>query len=189
MPRLRFSTAKEVFDAFPSAYDDIRAAPTGDMPISFLQTLRRSETPEDAITFLAYALGRREAVWWAAQSVRQLGRIDVGQEDAMLLAAEIWVRDPEDLHRREALRLGMTSNRRLATTWVALAAAWSGGNIAPGSQGIVAATPEMTPKAVRTGILVALATVTARDRASRLQLCVDGGLRLMQHAEGNDQRG
>lgn len=179
MPRPRFTTAKEVFDAFPSAHEDMRAAPTGEAPVVFLQTLRRSETPEDAVTFLAYALGRREAVWWAAQSVRQLCRIAAGQVDAPLQAAEEWVRDPEDRCRREALRLGMASNRRLATTWVALAAAWSGGNIAPG-QGIVAATPEMTPKAVRTSILVALATVTARDRASRLQVCVDAGIRLMQ---------
>ncbi|MCJ2033865.1 DUF6931 family protein [Methylobacterium sp. J-068] len=179
MARQRFSTAQEVFDTFPSACDDIRAAPTAEAPMTFLEALRNSGTPEDAVTFLAYALGRREAVWWAAQSVRLLGRIGAGQEDAMLLAAEDWVRDPEDQRRREALRLGMGSDRRLATTWVALAAAWSGGNVAPG-QGAVMATPEMTPKAVRTGILVALATVTARERASRLQLCVDAGLRLMK---------
>lgn len=183
MSRLRFTTALEVFDAFPSARDDIRAAPTPEAPAAFLDALRRSDTPEDAVTFLAYALGRREAVWWAAQSVRLLGRIASGGEDAMLRAAEGWVRDPDDLRRREALRLGMASDRRLATTWVALAAAWSGGNVAPG-QAVVMATPEMTPKAARTGILVALATVTARERASRLQLCVDAGARLMQAGTG-----
>jgi len=178
MARSRFSTAQEVFDTFPSACDDIRAAPTAEAPLTFLDALRNSGTPEDAVTFLAYALGRREAVWWASQSVRLLSQIGIGQEDAMLLAAEDWVRDPEDQRRREALRLGMGSDRRLATTWVALAAAWSGGDVAPG-QGGVMATPEMTPKAVRTSILVALATVTARERANRLQLCVDAGVRLM----------
>ena len=71
-------------------------------------------------------------------------------------SAEAWVRDPDDLLRRNALRLGMGGNQRLATPWVALAAGWSGGNVGP-SHAVVPASPEMTPKAVRTAILVALA--------------------------------
>ncbi|KQO91899.1 hypothetical protein ASF36_18775 [Methylobacterium sp. Leaf90] len=179
MSATRFSTAREVFAAFPSTERDINAPPSDEPPLQFLQRLRRSETPEDAVSFLAYALGRREAVWWAAQSVRLLCRIAVGQEDAPLGAAEAWVRDPEDLRRREALRLGMTGNQRLATPWVALAAGWSGGNVGPSAQAVVQATPEMTPRAVRTAILVALATVSARDRSSRLQACIDIGVPLM----------
>ncbi|WHQ68578.1 DUF6931 family protein [Methylorubrum extorquens] len=179
MSATRFSTAREVFAAFPSTERDINAPPSDEPPLPFLQRLRCSETPEDAVSFLAYALGRREAVWWAAQSVRLLCRIAVGQEDAPLGAAEAWVRDPEDLRRREALRLGMTANQRLATPWVALAAGWSGGNVGPSAQAVVQATPEMTPRAVRTAILVALATVSARDRSSRLQACIDIGVPLM----------
>lgn len=179
----RFSTARDLFAAFPSAERDISAAVTEEAALPFLQRLRHSETPEDAVSFLSYALGRREAVWWAAQSVRLLCRITVGQEDAALQAAESWVRDPDDLRRREALRLGMTGNQRLATPWVALAAGWVGGNVGPSAQAVVQATPEMTPKAVRTAILVALATVTARDRSSRLQACIDIGIPLMDRGE------
>lgn len=182
MPGSRFNTAREVFQAFPSTDDDISAKPTDDPPLAFLAALRRSETPEDAVSFLAYALGRREAVWWGAQSVRFLAKVHPGAEDAPLQAAEAWVRDPDDQRRREALRLGMTGNRRLATCWVALAAGWSGGNIGPSADAVVAATPEMTPRAVRTAILVALATVSAKDRGSRLQTCVDTGLPLLKGA-------
>lgn len=184
MAGTRFSTARDLYAAFPSTERDINASPTDEPPGLFLQRLRQSETPEDAVSFLAYALGRREGVWWSAQSVRLLCRIAAGQEDAPLQAAETWVRDPDDLHRREALRLGMTGDHRLATSWVALAAGWSGGNIGPSAQALVPATPEMTPKAVRTAILVALATVGARDRASRLQGCIDIGVPLMRRAEG-----
>ena len=165
----RFSTARDLYAAFPSTERDINADPTDEPPLAFLQRLRQSETPEDGVSFLAYALGRREGVWWAAQSVRLLCRIAAGQEDASLQAAESWVRDPDDLLRREALRLGMTGNHRIATPWVALAAGWSGGNIGPSAHSVVQATPEMTPKAVRTSILVALATVGARDRSNRLR--------------------
>ncbi|MCB4805506.1 hypothetical protein QO001_005509 [Methylobacterium brachiatum] len=175
----RFSTARDLFAAFPSAERDFTAGPTDEPPLPFLERVRHSETPEDGVSLLAYALGRREAVWWGAQSVRLLCRIAVGQEDAPLQAAENWVRDPDDLLRREALRLGMTSNQRLATPWVALAAGWSGGNVGPSAQAIVQATPEMTPRAVRTAVLVALATVSARDRSNHLQACIDLGVSLM----------
>ena len=175
----RFSSARDVFAAFPSAQQDISAEPNDEPPQAFLERLRRGRTPEDAVSLLAYVLGRREAVWWAVQSVRLLARISAGQEDTPLQAAEAWVRDPDDLTRRGALRLGMTGNHRLATTWVALAAGWSGGNIGPSHHALVPATPEMTPKAVRTAILVALATVNARDRENRLQACIDMGIPLM----------
>lgn len=184
MAGTRFSTAREVFLAFPSAQGDISAAPSDQPPLVFLEAVRRSGTPEDGISLLAYALGRREAVWWAAQSVRLLMRIAPGQEDAPLLAAEAWVRDPDDRARREALRLGAGAPPQLATAWVALAAGWSGGNIGPSAQAVVAATPELTPRAVRTAILGALATVTARERAQRLQACIEIGVPLMRGEAG-----
>ena len=184
MSATRFSSARDLFAAFPTAGQDISAPPGDEPPLVFLERLRHSSTPEDAVSLLAYALGRREAVWWAAQSVRLLARIAPGQEDAPLQAAEAWVRDPDDLRRRDALRLGMGGNHRLATTWVALAAGWSGGNIGPNAQAVVPATPEMTPKAVRTAILVALATVSARERRIRLQASIDIGMPLMRARDG-----
>ncbi|MFD0935000.1 DUF6931 family protein, partial [Methylobacterium trifolii] len=74
----RFSTAQEIFEAFPSAERDISAGPSDAPPLVYLEGLRRSGTPEDGVSLLAYALGRREAVWWAAQSVRLLLRIAAG---------------------------------------------------------------------------------------------------------------
>lgn len=185
MARPRFAAAREVFEAFPGAARII-ATPASDEPAPvFLRSLLGGPTPEDAVAFAAFALGRREAVWWAAHSVRLFGRLAAGQEDAMLGAAENWVREPDDGRRREALRLGMTGDPNLATTWVALAAGWSGGSIAPTNHGHVAATPEMTPKAVRTSILVALARVGARERAASLTACVGAGAKLMQDQGGS----
>lgn len=181
MSRLRFAAAREVFDAYPGLADDIRAQPSGDPPIAYLRALAAGETPEDALTFCAYALGRREAVWWGCQCVRSVAAVAPGGEDACLRAAEDWVREPEDGRRVAALRLGGTSDRRGATPWLALAAGWSGGNISTVEGGFVASQPEMTAKAVRTAILIALARVGAKDRGQRLGLCVDGGARLMQH--------
>ena len=181
MARLRFETAKEVFEAFPDLVDDIGSPPTGERPIVFVRTLATGETPEDALTFGAFALARREAVWWGCQCVRAIAQVGPGQEDPYLGAAERWVREPEDEHRLTALRLGNESNQRQATHWLALAAGWSGGNISPVEGGNVPTKPDMTPKAIRTAILTALARVPAKDRATRLAGCVDGAVKLMQH--------
>lgn len=185
MPRSRFVAARDVFEAFPGAAAIIGTAASDEPVASFLETLLAGPTPEDAVAFAAFALGRREAVWWAARSVRLFGRIAPGQEDAPLGVAEGWVRDPEDGRRREALRLGMAGDPRLATTWVALAAGWSGGNIAPGEQGYVPAGPEMTPKAARTAILVALAQVSARERGSSLAASIEAAAKLMVDDAGS----
>lgn len=180
MSRLRFTTAHEVFEAFPTAADDIKSASTNDTPLVFMRTLATSGTPEDAVTFCAYTLGRREAVWWACQCVRAIAQVQPGGEHETLRAAEDWVREPDEERRQTALKLGMGNDRRTPFPWLALAAAWSGGNISPMEGAFVTAGPQMTARAVRIAILVALANVGARDRGPRLQLCVDGGLRLMQ---------
>lgn len=180
MPRLRFTTAAEVFEAFPTASDDMHAKPTADAPQAFMRGLAKSATPEDAVTFCAYTLGRREAVWWACQCVRTIAQIAPGGEDATLKAAEEWVRDPAEQRRAAALGLGMAADRRAPTHWLALAAAWSGGNISPVDGNFLPAGSHMTARAARIAILVALANVGARERGPRLQICIEGGLRLMQ---------
>ncbi|NNM74642.1 DUF6931 family protein [Enterovirga aerilata] len=181
MSRLRFLTAREVFESFPGLADDIRSAATADAPTAFVRNLAAGDTPEDALTFCAYALARREAVWWGCQCVRAVAEIRPGEEDPSLLAAEAWVREPDDEHRIAALTLGNESDRRGPTPWLALGAGWSGGNISLLGGASVPSKPDMTPKAVRTAILVALARVGAKERAPRLNFCVEGGLRLMQH--------
>ena len=100
MAHLRFTTARELFEAFPTARDDIGAEPTDEGPWAFLKTLLASPTPEDAIAFCAYLLPRREAVWWACQCVRVLAPPRDEAEQAALDTAETWVREPEESRRR-----------------------------------------------------------------------------------------
>ncbi len=180
MARPRFLTATEVFDAFPALVDDVTAPPAAEPPMAYLRALASGPTPEDALTFAAYALPRREAVWWACQCVRTLEGVQPGGEDELLRAAEAWVREPDEDRRQAALRLGTETDHRAASTWLALAAAWSGGNVSRFEGAFVRPTPEQTAKAARVAILIALARVGAKERSRRLSLCVDGAVRLMQ---------
>jgi hypothetical protein len=175
--RLRFSTAREVFGAFPSATDDIRVGPTDEPPLVFARALAEGPTPEDALAFCAYLLPRREAVWWACQCVRTLTPNLDRNELQALEAAEAWVREPEDARRRAAMGLGMAGNRNAATTWNALAAGWSGGTMSAGEHAVPVA-PHLTAKAVRIAVLTALARVRADARGAQIRACLDGAVRL-----------
>ncbi|MGH6800759.1 MAG: DUF6931 family protein, partial [Methylocella sp.] len=125
MSVLRFSAARDVFEAFPTAYEDIATEPNDQLPLVFLRELVKGPAPEDALPFCAYLLPRREAVWWASQSVRALVDKPTKYDEAAFKAAEDWVREPEEPNRRRALKIGTMANQRVASTWVALAAAWS----------------------------------------------------------------
>jgi len=180
MPLIRFSAAREVFDAFPTAYDTIKTEPTEEPPVSFLRSLAKGPTPEEAVNFCAYLLPRREAVWWASQCVRALIPDLSEAEEAPLKAAEEWVAEPEEEKRRDALRMGMEGDRMLPSTWVALAAAWSGGNMVINEQGGTPAPAHLTARAASAALLLAMAQLDPTRRAEYCQSCVERGIRIAE---------
>jgi hypothetical protein len=177
LQRARFATARDVFETYPSAAEDVRVQPTDEEPFAFAQALVRGATPEDALSFCAYVLPRREAVWWSCQCVRLLAKELSAADMAAIQAAEEWVREPGDEKRLKTMTIGMQADRNSAATWVALAAAWSGGRMFVGENAVLAA-PHLTPRAVRIAVLTALARVGAKERARQIQACLNGAVRL-----------
>ena len=72
MTRVRFATAIDLFETFPEVSKTIGVPPTDKPPLDFLRGLSAQGRLEDAVTFCAYLLPRREAVWWSCASVRAL---------------------------------------------------------------------------------------------------------------------
>jgi hypothetical protein len=189
MARLRFETARDLVEAYPSAADELMLEPADVPSLEFLKALTEQPPIDKAIGFCAYLLPRREAVWWGCQSVRSLAA-PIANEEATLQAAENWVREPEDNRRLAALALGRQSHYRLSGTWMALAAGWAGGSMPPGalagfegaapqaSDAWLPVPPDHTAKAVRTGILIAAAKLQPQERSQRLKQCVTEGARL-----------
>lgn len=179
MSVLRFSAARDVFEAFPTAHEDISAEPNDQLPLVFLRDLAKGPAPDDALPFCAYLLPRREAVWWASQSVRALVDKPTKYDEAALKAAEVWVREPEEPNRRRALQIGTTANQRAASTWVALAAGWSGGPMIVSEHGGgPPAPPQLTARAAFTAIRLALCGKP--DRVSCIAQCVERGVRIAE---------
>src|SRR5215475_5678005 len=156
MALLRFAAVRYVFEAFPTAHVDINTAPSDQPPIAYLRDLAKGATPDDALAFCAYLLPRREAVWWASQCVRALLSGPTAGDEAALGAAEAWVREPAEANRRRVLAAGLAADRRAASTWVALAAGWSGGPMVVSDQGGPPAPPQLTAQSAFTAIEIAL---------------------------------
>ena len=127
--RLRFSTARDLFDAFPAALEDMAARPSDRPSLDFIKELAAGPTPEDAITFCAYLLpsARRSggdinasACWPTTLAART---------SSMLALAEDWVRHPERSGATMPLDAGMAAPTKTPGVWIALAAGWSGGSM------------------------------------------------------------
>jgi hypothetical protein len=179
---LRFNAARQVFEAFPTAAADIAVRPADEAPLDFARKLLAPGRRFEAIVYLAYLLPRREAVWWGCQCVRALRG---GEADEALLAAEAWVRDPEEATRREALNIGWSRDARIATTWLALAAGQSGGSIAPAGAHPVAPPPQATALDVKAAVILAIAQSPPQRQSGWISACVEAGIRF---AEGGDAK-
>src|SRR5262249_58763217 len=74
-------------------------------PGEFVALLAEQGHATDAARFAAFALPRRAAVWWACLCVRQALSQDAATPAREALhAAERWVVEPSERHRRAALR-------------------------------------------------------------------------------------
>jgi len=178
MSLIRFATARDLYEAFSTAQDDIEAEPSDAAPLDFLRTLSDGGEWKKAVSFCAYLLPRREAVWWACRSTRRLVPKLVPAEQAGLQAAEEWVKAPEEERRVAALGLGMRSDFNWPTTWLALAAGWSGGNMALDAKMVAPPPPQQTARAVRAAVLSAVARVAPLERTAGLRACVEDARRI-----------
>ncbi len=184
MTNLRFLSAREVFEAFPGIVSDMQTVPPDDdePPLGFLSRLLASRAPEDAVTFCAYLLGRREAVWWGCHCHRLHGVPVNRADETALKVAEAWVREPEEHRRRTALALGLGGNHAVAGTWLALAAGGAGGTFIIDGKAGPPVPREMTAKSARSAVLISLARLPIRERARALSECIEACRRLAQGA-------
>lgn len=180
MSRLRFSTAREVFESFPSAHEAVTMPPTAEHPLAFLARLAKGPAPAEAIGFCAFLLPRREAVWWALQAVRAMQQ--QGTQDPGLAAAEAWVREPGDGTRFAALKLAQAGDRASPGTWVAWAAGYSGGSMVESHA--VPCPPDLTAKLTRIAVLNAINRLPSRERGNALRNCIEACIRLTEDETG-----
>jgi hypothetical protein len=176
MSRIRFATTQALFETFPEALENIRAEPTDEPPVVFLNRLAAQGKCDQAIEVCAYLLPRREAVWWGCASLRTF--LGGGLGDASgLAAAEAWVRDPSEENRQIALEVGTRGPSHEPHILLALAAGWSSGTF----RGTPFPFPPfMTSRGVRKALLLGMRSFAVEEQQRLLHSCLSEGIRLAE---------
>ena len=129
-PGLRLQVAAEVFQALPGIAALMKARPRPeDHCLDFLRQLLAGPTPEEALTFMAFALMARQAVWWGHECLKAAPDLLTEQDSAMLPLIAAWVAEQDDSSRYAALDAGLRADSHGPGVWLALGAGWSGGSI------------------------------------------------------------
>jgi hypothetical protein len=118
----------------------------------------------EAIRLLAFAMPRREAVWWVCMCARSTATVDMPAADhAALEAAELWVRRPAEETRRAAFARAEGAKFATPEAWACVAAFWSGGSMSLPDLPPVEPAPHMQGLAITGAVILA----SVREKPAR----------------------
>jgi hypothetical protein len=141
--------------------DALRLAHTARNLNELLRVLMRERLHVDAVRILLRVLPKRYALAWTCECFkRDAERAALSPADAACLAAaEHWVADGGDAAREAALEHAEAGKFETAGSWVAAAAAFSGGSLAPPGYAVVPPKEFLTADAC----FAALCLLAARE--------------------------
>jgi hypothetical protein len=129
-----------------------------------------------AARLIAFALPRREAVWWACMCALHTAPPDLPSPDRLAReAAENWVRQQTDAQRRTAMEHAETNDFASPEAWAAVAAFWSGESMAPAGQPAVPPPPHLTGTAVAGAVALAATRGDVLRQKARLLRFLESG--------------
>lgn len=164
-PGLRLQGAADLFQAMPPLEGLVLARPLpGQHCLDFLRQLVGGRTPEEALTFMAFALPARHGVWWGHECLKALPEFLTPQDQEMMQLIATWVAEQDDTSRYAALEAGLRADVHGPGVWLALGAGWSGGSISGKGLPPVAAPVGATGQALNAAINSALARVALDKR-------------------------
>jgi hypothetical protein len=152
----------------------------------FLRLLIEQKHYVDAVGFLAHALPKREAVWWACVCARTaLGAAPAAEELKSLSLAEAWVIEPSEANRRAAMTAAEASEFKTSASWAAVAAFWSGGSMAPADLPEVPPAENLTGKAVAAAVMIAVGVGEPDKMEDRYRQLLARGLDVARGGNGS----
>jgi hypothetical protein len=139
--------------------------------MAFIQRLRGSTTPEEAVTFTAFAVLPKIGIWWGYECLRLSGDELTQEERHMMELVANWTQYPGSENRFRAMRQGLYAPVRHPSVDLCLAVGWSGGPIAPNDPAGV--PPHRSCRAISTAVLGCLARADLHRRPIRLARFID----------------
>ncbi len=146
---------------------------------AFIERLAEAAAWQDAVAFLAHALPRREAVWWAWQCARDAaGDKPAPAVAASLEATKSWIAEPTDAHRRAAFGAAEAAGLATSVGLTALAVFLSGDTLGPAEAPPAPPPPFAAAKAIAGSIHLTAAADVRANISERYAELVRRGLEL-----------
>ncbi len=151
----------------------------------YLQQLIALKLYPDAVRFLAHALPKREATWWACLCARN-GLTDKtpAHEIKAIELAEAWVYKPTEDNRKLTLPAAEATAFKTAASWAAIAAFWSGDDISPVPQAVIPPDEKLYAKAVVGAVMLAATQGEASKVNDNYQLFLQQGINIASGGDG-----
>jgi len=158
--------------------DEAQALVSDDQtPKAYVELLVEHEHYADAVRFLAHALPKREAVWWAWVSAkRTAGESPPPAIQAVLEATEAWIKEPTDKNCRLAMAKAEAAEFSTAAGCAGLAAFFSGDSVAPPDVDPVPPGEYLAAKAIAGSIVLAAVSNEPENANQKFQGFVEQGM-------------
>ncbi|MEC4750123.1 hypothetical protein [Methylomicrobium sp. Wu6] len=168
----------------------IRCLESDPAPVEFLNALLERQLYPDAVRFLARALPKREATWWACICTR--GMMGQGTPPASLNAleaAEQWVYKPTEANRRLADAAAQATSFDGPASWAAMAAFWSDGSMAPENASPVIPPENLASKAVAGAVMLAAVLSEPEKVPEKYRYFLEQGVDIANGGNGRPWQG
>ncbi len=155
--------------------------------ISFINELIAQKLYTDAVRFLAHALPKREATWWACLCARK-NFTDTTPENELKAVefAEACVYQPNKENRKIILPIAEAIGFKTAASWAAMAAFWSGNDISPIPEAIIPPDEKLYAKAVVGAIMLSATQGDAGTINDNYSLFLKQGLHIASGGDGRN---
>jgi len=101
LPKIEAEKAAEILELYEPSEEAAALLQEGMAPDAFLEALLSQDLVEDAISFLAYGLPRREAIWWGLRCLHENTPEEVTEEETAAIASvDTWLGEPSDENSR-----------------------------------------------------------------------------------------
>ena len=172
MGSLRFETPQELFLKLPQIAELTQQRPRpGEDALAFLGRLRSSTTPEEAVTYTAFAALPQMAVRWGYECLRLMADHLDPMERPMMEMVAAWLAHPSTNLRQRIAREALWAPSRSPSVLLGLAVAWSGGPVAPNDP--MPAPLFRAPRSVNSAVLSCLARADLNRRSVYLARFID----------------
>lgn len=161
-------TASEIAEQLQMADEHKAIAKTVKTGPEFVAALAAAGAWAKAVRVQAHLLPKREAIWWGLLSVNAACGENLPLDDADAKdAALAWVEEPGEVKRRRCETIAGKTKFDCPGSWLAMAAFWSGGSIAPEEMGEVAPDEKLTGQAIASSLMIAAVSGDATKAKER----------------------